>query len=84
MRLNEEQLLWWEKARARGVVHFVLVRGVLGYGVGGALVWTSGMQLFNYDVTSVLPLVFVLWPIGGFLLFLVQWHRFNRAYPTQR
>ncbi len=88
MRLTEKHFTRWKKIRTRGGVWFVLVRGVLGYGVLGAITWsllftllTQGINEFSFrEVARTLWLALIFWPIGGFLLFLWLWHYFEDAY----
>lgn len=64
---KEERIKKWAITRARGMHRFILVKGVLAWGVTTALLWSLIMCLItpNYNIKFNLPLALVLFPLGG-------------------
>lgn len=71
----------WEKVRAKGALRFVLLYGVLGWGVTTAIVFTGILWLLpGDDPARLLPLVFTLFPLGGLAWGASMWWFLERAY----
>lgn len=73
----------WERIRAKGPIHFVIVYGVLAWGIGTALLFSLFMSLIaGWDLTRLL-LALLLFPLGGFIWGGVTWvvseRRHNRT-----
>lgn len=81
---NKKQLEKWGVTRKKGFVNFVLIYGVLGWGVSTALLWSGGMWLVSsVDIAAALPMSLALFSTFGALLgmlfwFILEW-RFNAA-----
>jgi hypothetical protein len=96
MKLTEKDFARWETIRTRGGLWFVLVRGVLCYGVLGAITWSilftfllplllNGVNEFSFpEFTRTLRLALIFWPLGGFFLSLWLWHYLEDAYYERR
>ncbi len=77
--MKPEQLEQWQAIRARGKLRFVLVSGVLSYG----LAMFVGMTFIaNRDKLSVdfIAISAVAWTIGGALIGIGVWHVQERQF----
>lgn len=73
------RLQTWEAHRARGKAHFVLVRGVLQWGVVTGILWAAAMAaMLDKDFFSLLPIALVLFPLGGILWGAAVWSLMER------
>lgn len=72
----------WEAVRQKGILHFVIVRGVLGWGVWVAL--TSALTAWaltpHVQFGLLLKRSLVIFPIGGILWGLSVWFFTERKY----
>lgn len=69
----------WEAHRARGKTHFVLVRGMLQWGIASAFLWAAGMAwLQGKDFATLLTVALVIFPIGGILWGVAVWNLMER------
>jgi hypothetical protein len=92
MKLNQKQLAWWRRTRRNGKLRFVLVRGVLGWGLLLAVFWSVVTHLLSHgangfmsqDFYQRLLIALALFPVGGLSLFLWLWFQLERAYSEQQ
>lgn len=71
----------WERIRARGLRRYVLVHGVLLYGLPLFLVMTFVVHRQHVALRPVLALVLGLaWGLGGAAFGWVMWHVRDRMY----
>jgi hypothetical protein len=75
--MNSESLAWWEKARARGKAHFILMRGVVGYGAPMFIVMTFISHRQDLS-TRFVGTSAVVWLIAGAAFGAILWHYFER------
>lgn len=72
----------WAKTREKGKQHFVLVNGVLGWGVSTAIFWTLLMEfldpLENIWVRPTIALI--IFPIAGIAFGHLTWNKSEKAY----
>lgn len=65
----------------KGFTRFVLVHGVIGWGVGTALLFSLIMWIFkNESILHFLSISLIVFPIGGILWGSVMWVVINRKY----
>ena len=83
--MTEKQRQLWEKTRTRGKAHFVLTRGVLGWG-GFMFIFMTCMHIFDSQGKIDWPFVIIsllIWPLGGYGFGLWMWRwaesRFHSA-----
>ena len=77
--MKPEVLARWEKARADGKAKYVLVSGVLSYGLPMFIVMTFFVH--RKDISPIfIGISFVLWLIGGALFGLGVWYVQERQY----
>ena len=77
--MKPEVLARWEKTRAKGRTHYILVRGVLSYG----LAMFVAMTFFAHrgDLSpKFIGISAVAWLIGGALFGILTWYIFERQY----
>ena len=93
LELSPTQLKNWEKIRVKGKAHFVLYRGVLGWGLYMFAVLTifNHLQAVDFQLSELksisLPTVFVnfiLCIIGGFVFGWVTWSSSEKSYRKSR
>jgi hypothetical protein len=93
--LSEKQRKRWEQLRARGKRRFVVLHGVLGWGVPVAVVWSIWMQLWDNGFSldgflsarffSQMVVAFMVFPAAGILFGHWMWWFNERRYlRTQR
>ncbi|MHC4375837.1 MAG: hypothetical protein ACYS26_04465 [Planctomycetota bacterium] len=67
MTEQELQAQRLERTIAKGRTRFILVRGVLGWGVTTAVLWSVLMAISEgWSPWSTLPTALALFPIGGY------------------
>jgi len=69
----------WEKARAVGMTRFVLLRGVLSYGLTMFIVMTFIVHRGDLG-TRFIAISAVLWFIGGAVFGALTWFLMERIY----
>lgn len=72
----------WESTRNKGRIYFVLVHGVIGWGVVTAVLWSLIMQVvFPVNTFLVRTLIaLILFPLGGLGFGLFMWHLNEKKY----
>ena len=84
MASGKDQFPKWENLRKRGPAHFVLFWGVAVWGIGTAILWSLLMWLASdLEISQLLPLALVLFPIGGLLWGSFIWWFAERKYKRQ-
>jgi len=79
----------WEKTRARGTFHYVVIHGILGFGIPlGLFMWLCDYFIFqrneNHFELSYLVLHFGICLAGGFIYRLIDWFFSETAYQRSR
>ncbi|WP_020674469.1 hypothetical protein [Geopsychrobacter electrodiphilus] len=83
--MNKKQIKNWEATRSKGKKRFVLISGVLNWGVLTAILWslvmsyTSGSRFLNYFLIAI-----VVFPIGGVLFGHVTWNFMEKKYLKEK
>ncbi|CAN5222891.1 hypothetical protein BH11PSE14_BH11PSE14_14390 [soil metagenome] len=72
-------ILRWERIRARGLARYVLVNGVLSYGLPLFALMTFVVHRAHLTVLFVIASA-LLWALGGALFGWVMWHVRGRMY----
>lgn len=80
--MKPAQVAKWEKTRARGRTHLVVVYGVLLWGLGTAAIFTLLLVVLGHDDWLVGGVIaFVVFPlIGGLMFGRSLWSRAERRY----
>ncbi|TKB03725.1 hypothetical protein E5672_06465 [Alteromonas portus] len=72
----------WAKTREKGKQRFVLVNGVLGWGIPTAILWAVLMEfiepLENIWVRPIIALI--IFPIAGIAFGHLTWNRSEKTY----
>ncbi|MHC6645037.1 hypothetical protein ACYTPF_00465 [Alteromonas sp. HB246098] len=72
----------WAKTREKGKQRFVLVNGVLGWGVTTAILWSVLIELIepsqNIWVRPIIALI--IFPIAGIAFGHLTWNKSEKAY----
>lgn len=83
MPMNEKQREKWAKTRQMGRTKFVLLNGVLGWGVSVAVGWSVAMTAMN-GKWDRFPLTFLIaiigFPIGGYIVGRVMWAQQEKEF----
>jgi hypothetical protein len=69
----------WEKQRAGGRGRFILLTGLLGYGLPMFIVMTFFVNRRVLNARSILVGA-VLWPVGGLVFGALMWWASERRY----
>jgi hypothetical protein len=77
--MKPEALARWENVRTKGKAHFVLVRGVLTYGLPMFIAMTFFVHRNDLS-PKFIGISAVLWLIGGALFGAIMWHLSERHY----
>ena len=81
MALSTKNLAKWEKIRKGGLLRFVLLWGVLFWGLGTAILYSLFMSLVAHvDFLGILPISLIAFPIGGIFFGLTVWWLSERKY----
>lgn len=79
---KEQRLAKWATTRQKGKRRFVLVNGVLGWGLLTAILWLAFMwAIMPTHFTNInLAIVFTTFPIGGFFWGYWVWYLSERDF----
>lgn len=89
VRTDPRSVARWENARARGKRRYVLVHGVLLWGMPMLLVMTAGIYVQRYgwvwpngstEQVSLMLFNLMIWPVGGYLFGAVMWKALERCH----
>ncbi|MBB5358678.1 hypothetical protein HDE76_001894 [Rhodanobacter sp. ANJX3] len=69
----------WEKARAGGMTRFVLLRGVLSYGLTMFVLMTFIVQRDDLSARFI-AISALLWSVGGAVFGALTWFLMERIY----
>jgi hypothetical protein len=87
-RFNSRSAAKWEAIRTKGLLRFILLRGVLGWGLGCAAFLTVFHLVSESHFTAAdIALPFVVFPVGGVLFGYLIWNQAEatyRAYLSRR
>lgn len=84
MTSRDDQFAKWEEIRKQSFLRFVLVRGVLIWGLGTAVLYSLLMWLISdIDIGKRLPFALVLFPVGGLFWGAIMWWFIDRKYRQQ-
>jgi hypothetical protein len=87
MPMADKQRDKWAKTRPMGRTKFVLLNGVLGWGVSVAVGWSVAMTAMN-GRWDRFPLTFLIaiigFPIGGYFVGRVMWAQPEKAFADDR
>ena len=93
LELSASQLQSWEKTRVKGKRHFILNRGVLGWGLYMFFVMTlySHLKAVNFDISaldsislSIVSINFTICMLGGFCYGWWTWLLSEKSYKKQK
>lgn len=71
----------WTHVRRKGPLRFVLLRGVLGWGLTTALLYSLIMSaVTGANLRLLLPTSLVLFPVGGLVWGAAMWWFLERRY----
>ena len=85
MESKIDQFSKWEKIREKGFLRFVLLRGVLGWGLCTAVLYSLIMWLISdVDIRWLLPLALFLFLIAGVLWGGFMWWFIERKNKQNR
>jgi hypothetical protein len=93
LELSASQLKSWEKTRLKGKRHFILYRGVLGWGLYMFFVMTfySHLKAVDFEFSaldsislSIVVINITVWMIGGFLYGWWTWSLSEKSYKNQQ
>ena len=75
----------WAKTREKGKQRFVLVNGVLGWGITTAILWSVLMEFIepseNIWIRPIIALI--VFPIAGVVFGHLMWDKSEKAYEKE-
>lgn len=77
--MKSDALARWEKSRALGKTRYILISGVLSYGLPMFVAMTFFAHRADLS-PKFIAVSAVLWLTGGALFGLITWHIFERQY----
>lgn len=77
--MKPEQIEKWKEIRAKGMLRFVLLSGVLSYGLAMFVVMTFVVNRDKLS-TSFIGISAIVWAIGGALFGLIMWFVQERQF----
>lgn len=79
--MTRKQIESWAKIRKAGKRQFILLRGVLGWGLFTAVMWSVVVSMVD-DVafSELLPGAIVLFPLAGLVWGVTNWSSSERSY----
>jgi len=83
--MREKDRKRWECTRAKGRRHFILVRSVLGWGLGTAFLFTALLWVEGEPSSRLLPNLVasvVVFPLGGILWGSWMWSILEGQYQS--
>ncbi|MDE2427150.1 MAG: hypothetical protein KGM99_00380 [Burkholderiales bacterium] len=82
---KEKRLQRWANTRRKGLWRFILMNGVLGWGVTTAILWSIFMSMTsqNFDFKTRFPLALVIFPLGGIFWGYFVWRETEKLYQKQ-
>lgn len=87
-RMNRMATDWskWEATRRKGLLRFVLLAGVLGWGVSVAVLWSLLMSALMHAGSFLgwFGRAIILFPIGGVFWALAVWYLTERKYAREK
>ncbi len=84
MAFTDENNARWKRIREQGLIRFVLVQGVIKWGIGTALAWLAFMTLVTggqYNYGTAVPYALIIFPSLGIVFGLALWFALNRLSP---
>ena len=84
--MSAERADRWAEVRKGGRTRFVVLHGVVGWGLTTALLFSVVMPLINENDTfpELLPTALITFPIGGIAFGWFLWGVLERAYAKSR
>lgn len=77
--MKPDQMEEWQQVRAKGLLRYVLVRGVLAYGLPMFLAMTFVVNRDKLSGNSI-GLSVLAWALGGALFGVLTWHVQERKF----
>lgn len=85
MTPKQARLAQWAITRQKGKRNFILLHGVLGWGLVTALLYSLMMWwLMDASLKQLLPLTLVLFPLGGVFWGWAVWTASERAFDKRK
>ena len=83
MKPDEKQIAQWHRVYKQGRSRFIWVRGVLGWGVPTAIVWSAIMAWSEgwTKFLQLLPIALITFPIGGYFWGAWMWKWLLKKMP---
>ncbi|MEM7784733.1 MAG: hypothetical protein AAF623_15390 [Planctomycetota bacterium] len=80
--MKEKQFKKWTETRKRGMIYFVVVYGVLAWGLGTGILWSLLTSMMSgWEGTSLrFTLGLIFFPIGGILFGVLMWFILEKQY----
>lgn len=89
--MNSPKSNKWEKIKAKGIVRYVLLHGVISWGIPTAILasilstlWETKTLEFTNEFLSDLLISLVIFPLFGIVFGLWTWHIFDSKYKRNK
>ncbi len=79
---KEQRLRWWAKTRARGMRRFILVNGVIGWGMTSGTLFSVLIWFFNpgFNAAACIPVALLVFALLGVIWGWISWHAMEREF----
>lgn len=82
--MKEKDKKYWKKIREKGKRHFILYRGIIGWGIPTGILYTimiKGLKGVTIgDILGKLIISIIVFPIGGYFWGLWVWNIQEKKY----
>ncbi|WP_410511501.1 hypothetical protein PaeBR_15610 [Paenibacillus sp. BR2-3] len=86
--MKEAQRNKWEKTRTKGKKRFLIINGIVGWGISTALLFTLISSFFDHQYTIIFDKDFIMdlvtsliiFPVGGLFWGLWVWSWMEKLY----
>ncbi|QWU15322.1 hypothetical protein SAMN04487895_10814 [Paenibacillus sophorae] len=85
--MNQKQRMKWEQLRSKGKKNFIIYKGILGWGIPTAILFTLFMSfmenyslIFDKSFVEFFIIAIILFPAGGIVFGLWVWNWTERIY----
>jgi len=78
--MNQENIQKWKVTREKGLARFLVLHGVLGWGLPMFIIMTFAIYRISLEDLSQIIRSIIIWAIGGLVFGLWMWKLGERRY----
>ena len=84
LKMKDDQFKAWEIKRKKGKFHFVLIHGILSFGLPMFVVMAFISKPFIDGFSSETAIAhFITWPLAGLIFGVIVWHLAEYNYKVE-